>query len=260
MKPVALASAPLSLSEDALSEDALSDGRPEAGPRPGKRVTRRRAQTRERLLAAAFEVFAERGLGAATVEEVCERAGYTRGAFYSNFATMEELFFALYEQRANEMLARTRATISAVLDEAATTGVIGDDLVEAAVDGFLVNASRPYDRSWWLVTTEYLLHAARNPEAARRLGALRRQSQDEFVKVVVAALRRARRVSTVSPDQLTRALEAVYEGAILQQSYADPGSATYEEVHRLALPVVIRGLTRLEEAPGSGAGTSGAPG
>lgn len=236
-----------------MDEGPGNGGGPEAGTVPAKRVTRRRAQTRERLLAAAFEVFARRGLGAATVEEVCERAGYTRGAFYSNFVTMEELFFALYEQRADEMLARTRATISAVLDEAAITGVIGDDLVEAVVDGFLMNASRPQDRSWWLVTTEYLLYAARNPEAARRLASLRRQSQDEFVKVVVTALRRARRVATVSPDQLTGALAAVYEGAILQQSYALPGSVTYEELHRLALPLVIRGLTRLEEAPGPGA-------
>jgi AcrR family transcriptional regulator len=254
MKPPALVllTALPSLNGDAMDQGLVNGAGPEAGTVPAKRVTRRRAQTRARLLAAAFEVFAERGLGAATVEHVCERAGYTRGAFYSNFGTMEELFFALYEQRADEMLARTRSTISAVFDEAALTGISGDELVEAVVDGFLMNARRPHDRSWWLVTTEYLLYAARNPEAARRLAALRRQSQDEFVKVVVTALRRARRVPTVSPDQLTGALVAVYEGAILQQSYAEPGSLTYEELHRLALPVVIRGLTRLEDASGPG--------
>jgi hypothetical protein len=46
------------------------------GTPAARRVTRRRQQTRERLMEAGFEVFAERGLSA-TIEEVCERAGYT---------------------------------------------------------------------------------------------------------------------------------------------------------------------------------------
>ena len=45
-------------------------------------------------------VFAEQGFGRATVEDVCERAGYTRGAFYSNFASLDELFLALHTDRA----------------------------------------------------------------------------------------------------------------------------------------------------------------
>ena len=69
------------------------------------RVTRRRPETRGRLLDAAFGVFATRGFGRASIEEVCEAAGYTRGAFYSNFDTLDELFFALYTER-SELLAR----------------------------------------------------------------------------------------------------------------------------------------------------------
>jgi len=229
------------VSETAINKDVMG-----TAPRIAKRVTRRRAQTRGRLLAAAFEVVAERGLGATTVEEVCERAGYTRGAFYSNFRTIDELFFALYEQRANEMLMRTRAAISSVLDEAQANGTDGDGLVEAVVDRFLVNATMPHDRSWWLVTTEYLLYAARNPQAAQRFAGLRQQVWGEFVNVVVTALACARRKSEISPDQLTRVLAAVHDGA-LHQSYADPGSVTYEELQRLALPLMIRGLTRLED-------------
>ena len=61
-----------------------------------KRITRRRAQTRQLLLDAALEVFAEDGFGRATVEQVCERAGFTRGAFYSNFSSLDELFLAMW--------------------------------------------------------------------------------------------------------------------------------------------------------------------
>ncbi|MDJ1114720.1 TetR/AcrR family transcriptional regulator [Microbacterium dauci] len=67
-------------------------------------MARSREQTRARLLAAAHEVFGEVGLGAASVEEICERAGFTRGAFYSNFESKDELFLALITQLASEKL------------------------------------------------------------------------------------------------------------------------------------------------------------
>lgn len=57
--------------------------------------SRRREQTRARLLEAAHAVFAEVGMDAASVETICERAGFTRGAFYSNFESKDELFVAL---------------------------------------------------------------------------------------------------------------------------------------------------------------------
>ena len=56
---------------------------------PTAPATTRRQATRERLLDAAFEVFAEQGVHASTVEQIAERAGFTRGAFYSNFTTKE---------------------------------------------------------------------------------------------------------------------------------------------------------------------------
>ncbi|MFV0374908.1 TetR/AcrR family transcriptional regulator [Microbacterium sp.] len=61
----------------------------------GRPATRRREQTRARLLEAAHDVFAEVGMDAASVELICECAGFTRGAFYSNFGSKNELFLAL---------------------------------------------------------------------------------------------------------------------------------------------------------------------
>ncbi len=58
-------------------------------------TTRRRAATRARLLGAAREVIAERGAGGATVEGIAERAGFTRGAFYSNYSSLDELIVDL---------------------------------------------------------------------------------------------------------------------------------------------------------------------
>ena len=68
-------------------------------------TTRRREATRQKLLDAAAQVFAEVGLDAASVEAICERAGFTRGAFYSNFETKDELFLELVGNVARERVA-----------------------------------------------------------------------------------------------------------------------------------------------------------
>ena len=72
-------------------------------------VTRRREATRERLLTAAMEVFAEKGFHGASVEQICERAGFTRGAFYSNFAAVDDLVIELYERHARRLATRVQA-------------------------------------------------------------------------------------------------------------------------------------------------------
>src|SRR6059058_5337106 len=59
----------------------------------------RRAETRQALIDAAARVFVERGFVGSSVEAIAEEAGYTRGAFYSNFQTKEHLFAELLQQR-----------------------------------------------------------------------------------------------------------------------------------------------------------------
>ncbi|GGV04892.1 TetR family transcriptional regulator [Streptomyces filipinensis] len=123
-----------------------------------KRVTRRRVATRARLLDAAFQVFAAKGFGHVSIEELCEAAGFSRGAFYSNFATLDALFFALYQERAE--------LIAAQVAEALAQDGTGLD-VPAAVDR--VTEVLLLDVDWLLVKTDFLVHAARDPQVARAL-------------------------------------------------------------------------------------------
>lgn len=81
-----------------------------------RRTRRTRAElqeaTRAGLLAAGAEVFAELGYHAASVEEIARRAGYTRGAVYSNFAAGKpDLFLALIDDRNAELTSRLTATL-----------------------------------------------------------------------------------------------------------------------------------------------------
>lgn len=65
-----------------------------------QRLTREqsRDQTRERLLIAAHGIFLKKGYVAASVEDIAAAAGYTRGAFYSNFSSKSDLLLALLER------------------------------------------------------------------------------------------------------------------------------------------------------------------
>jgi AcrR family transcriptional regulator len=74
---------------------------------PERRTRKQRqAETRRRLLDAAERVFLRRGLQGSSVEEIAAEAGYTRGAFYSNFKSKDELFVELMHARVYDRYAR----------------------------------------------------------------------------------------------------------------------------------------------------------
>src|SRR5882762_9680495 len=67
-----------------------------------RRTRAARAEQRDgraALLEAALEVFADRGYRDASVDEIAERAGYSKGAIYFHFSGKDDLFFALLEER-----------------------------------------------------------------------------------------------------------------------------------------------------------------
>ncbi|MER6987988.1 TetR/AcrR family transcriptional regulator [Saccharopolyspora hirsuta] len=171
-----------------------------------RRVTKRRGQTRQRLLDAALVVFAAEGFGRSTIEQVCDRAGYTRGAFYSNFASLEELFLAMWERHSRRMLAE----VEAALDAARTAGV---DDVRTAVERLL--DAVPVDDDWYRVTAEFSAHALRNPALRRVVVAREEAIAAAIVPGIEALLNRiGRRVP--DPVALGQALVAVHDGTAVQ--------------------------------------------
>ncbi|MEU8554357.1 TetR/AcrR family transcriptional regulator [Streptomyces anthocyanicus] len=170
------------------------------------RVTRRRVRTRANLLDAAFAVFAAKGFGRVSIEEVCESAGYSRGAFYSNFDSLDELFFALYEQRAD------------LIAEQVTTALAADGPgldVPAAVER--VTEVLLLDRDWLLVKTDFLVHAARDPAVARTL----LEHRARLRRAIAGRLARARGHTALpavlgDADEAAHAVVAAYDGVTTQ--------------------------------------------
>jgi AcrR family transcriptional regulator len=64
--------------------------------------TEKQAATRRKLLDAAARVFVQRGFQGSSVETICLEAGFSRGAFYSNFDSKEQMFIELLQERVFE--------------------------------------------------------------------------------------------------------------------------------------------------------------
>lgn len=206
------------------------------GDRP-VRITRRRGETRARLLGAAFEVFAELGFGRATVDNVCERAGYTRGAFYSNFTSLDELFFALYTDYAVELAATLETAFAATVSELRAAGTAAEATIGAVVDR--VVAALPANRERYLINTEFAVHALRHPDVARALAEHRRALRAALIPVLKVCLgAQGARATRARLDTIARAVVAVSDGMALQE-LLEPADRVIPALRRTLLTAVV---------------------
>lgn len=173
--------------------------------------TRRRENTQARLLDAAAQLFAEVGLEGASVEAICERAGFTRGAFYSNYASKEELFLDLVAARADARLESASERVAELDASGALTGEA--DLLN--IVQIVMRGTASDDRLSVQLMSETRLHALRDTEFA---AAYRRQERAMIASVAAMVETVARRSAyrlRVPAEQAAQMLMTVWEGALV---------------------------------------------
>ncbi|HEU4979443.1 MAG TPA: TetR/AcrR family transcriptional regulator [Solirubrobacteraceae bacterium] len=186
-----------------------------------------RARTRSDLLDSAARVFARRGLHAASVDQVAEDAGLTKGAVYSNFASKEELFLAMLAERYAERLAEMRAIAGAAETPEATMQAGGADFA-ATLDA---------DPEWAALYVEAWAHAVRAPDFAARLVEHHRALRDELAGMV-----REQQGSRLpfAPERVAAMLLAIGNGFAMEHRL-DPEGVPPEVMQQL-LAVFAAGL------------------
>src|SRR4029453_6330670 len=122
-----------------------------------ERLTReeKKARTRAQLIDAAAAVFARRGFVAASLDEVAEEAGLTKGAVYSNFNSKEELFEAVIEDRLNEPMKHAADVIDS------GTGTT-EKMAQPGVRGCWGVVQQ--EREVFLLALEMNIHVPRHPQ------------------------------------------------------------------------------------------------
>ncbi len=175
-----------------------------------KRLTRdaRRAQTRDRLLDAAADVFNRLGYHGASLEAVAEAAGFTKGAVYSNFASKSELFVALAERRG----------VSSGPGEAVLAMRVGD-LVDGM--GEMLRAQAARDEAWDVLTIEVWLAAMRDPVLRAIVANGYREMRADLGPLIKRKLTAEGIDTPFTGEELGSLVSAIGSGLILQY-YLEP--------------------------------------
>jgi AcrR family transcriptional regulator len=178
-------------------------------------------QNHERVLEAARRVFLARGFHVATLDQIANEAGFSKGVIYSHFASKADMFLALLERRIAERTA-VNATIAEGFD-----GL--DDFEELLAS--LVEASK-IDPAWQLLVIEFRVTAARDRELNRRYAELHRRTLAGIAGLLERLFERAGVTPVDDPLELARHVIAFENGSVLEDA-----AARRLDVSELAAPL-----------------------
>lgn len=166
-----------------------------------------RRQTRERLLASALEVFEARGYAESSLEEIAERAGYTRKAIYSNFSGKGELLLEIVERRFQSHIDR----IDEIVSEETSASRKATDI--GAVFSEYLNE----ERAWVKLFHEFCSVASRNDEIGARFRACFRKRKAALVRLVESEANRRGVEFSVPAERLVMGICALFTGIALEK-------------------------------------------
>ena len=183
-------------------------------------ATRSRENTRARLLEAAALVFAEVGLDGATVEAVCDRAGFTRGAFYSNFESKDELFLELAGTVSAERLTAVRQRVT----ELNESGALAQDcdattLVQQVMD------TGSDDRLGVMLLSEIRLRALRDHAWGKAYLKQEQEMVAGIARIIEDIVASGTMSLRVEPEIAARMLLIVWEGMTVRGAMAGQDDA-----------------------------------
>jgi len=186
-------------------------GVPAGKSREQTKHQQRTEATRRALLEAARRIFARDGFEASRIEDIAGATGHTRGAFYANFSSKEDLFFALFEQESSDRLRELRSMLERCTEP--------NGRIQAMRKFYVARVS---DRQWVLLALEFKLFALRHPKLRARLARTHRRIRESLklqtIRELIPQLMKAGRESR---EVRRAALEAVLNGLVLEHAY-DP--------------------------------------
>ncbi len=174
--------------------------------------------TRARLIHAAEKIFARDGFEAARLEEIAAEAGHTRGAFYANFDSKEDLFLALLEREISSRIERADQHLQKFRDPEAR--------LRAFREFFL---SLCQDRRWSLLALEFKLFAVRHPEVKTRLAAMNRRLVGSKIGILLEIFEASGRKLPAPINAVAMSLSAV-SNALGLEHMLDRGMMSEEDV------------------------------
>jgi AcrR family transcriptional regulator len=193
--------------------------------------------TRARLVAAAATVFARLGFAGASLEDVAEEAGLTKGAVYSNFESKDDLIKAVLHDRLDEP---ARAIPAQISDELSI-----EDRAARASELFV--RQMELDREAALLDLEFSIYLARNPEMVPRFSEGARELRRTMARSMEEWAARDGVRLPLDPDTLVAGVFALGNGIRLAR-LSNPDSAP-EDLFGTMLALILRSPAAPESTP-----------
>ncbi|MFD7922653.1 TetR/AcrR family transcriptional regulator [Streptomyces sp. NPDC059740] len=175
----------------------------------------RRSETVESLLAGAERAFADRGFHGASIGYICQCAGRTTGAFYSNYDSKMKLFLDVYERHTD----RTAALIADRLADVDTDG----DLARQLADRLTDIVGEGIDERWISLAVEFRLTALRDGAVAAALIEREDRFAEHVGEMLEALFRRAGHRPTLEGHEMVALLVAMTRGISLDRGVRRSG-------------------------------------
>lgn len=174
-----------------------------------KRLSRQEAQvqTRERLVDSARDLFIRHGFGGTSLRDIAEEAGYSQGAFYSNFPSKEAVLL--------ELLKRHVALEDDRLEAIVGNKELSAEQVLTALGGWFEKVER--DRDWSILAIELQLHALRSPTFAESYDRFWSEHEQRAADLVSQTFARCGKLAPEDPAQLAAGLIALATGLAVQE-------------------------------------------
>jgi AcrR family transcriptional regulator len=198
------------------------------------RLTREqsKANTRERLLAAARSVFARSGFHGASVEEIASEAGFSTGALYSNFDGKEDLFLVLMEREIDE---HAREIADAVSDRSSVS-----ERARGGAQQWMTMIER--EPEVLLLFMEFWAYGVRDAGVRPKVAARFAQVRELLTTLIADGVREFDLELDIPAEQLAVAIDALADG-IARQKLADPDAVPDDLMGRV-LSLLLAGATR----------------
>jgi AcrR family transcriptional regulator len=192
----------------------------------------RKAQTRADLLAAARRVFLERGFHGATLDEIAEAAGYTKGAVYSNFDGKDALFLAVLDEH---QVQRAKLFAGFLFDEPTP-----EDVYRTVARLMLEADAR--EPEWSPLVSEFLTYATRDSSLRAAVSEVRERFLEAVGDIIESLSERHGVEFLLPPKEIARGSGALARGMAVERRL-NPDEVTnelFEEFH----VAYMRGLTK----------------
>lgn len=211
---------------------------------PVERLTpeRRRALTRTALVDAAAEVFARRGFHAASLDEIAETAGFTRGAIYSNFGGKDDLFLEVLDLVVGRQLEAFGEAMEGSADRS--------DLEVSAAAARVWTQTVRKDPRLALLSLELRLYAMRNPDFRRRLAEAERRQTDRIARFIEEQARLMGHRLRIPPRELAEILNAASVGLSQNAAIDAERGDYYDRVSQMFLAFIAEHIVEPEAKPG----------